>query len=559
MDSAQDHNQQPHPSLAIRDIMSRFGVLLRAERRVLGLIFSYALAIGLFSLIVPLTVQELVNTFAFAIQPITIVTLSIIILASLLFVGAFKAFQVYAEEILQRRLFARVALGMTQHLPDVRIAGFKPRYANYFTEAVFMQRALSGLLIDFIDVVIGGIVGMTLLVFYHPYFLGFNIVLFGGGALVFVLLSQGGLKATLEVSHWKYSTMHWLQEIAYNLLHFKATTSKPYLLNRTDELIDRYTEARRIRFAVLMRQYLGSVVWQALGHGGIIATAGWLLSIGQLTLGQLVAAQVIVGRLLFSFESLVKKMGHVFYFFTALTELDFVFSLPKDDHRIVRSVPLPDPAVHGIRLICRDVGVGKPGLAGCFEHFDLEITPGEKVGILTTSNQAKTTLARMLAGLEPPASGVVRYNGVDLRHIDLDSINACRGFVLDSKLTLFEGTVEDNISLGRPSITYSDLHWALRFTELEEEIDALPHGIKTQVRAEGAVFSPARTQKMLVARAIVTRPQILIFDGLLHIMHPIQRETLLRRLCSKEEPWSAVFVSNDPTLTPYIDRRIEIG
>ena len=62
MDSAQDHNQQPHPSLAIRDIMSRFGVLIRAERRVLGLILSYALAIGLFSLIVPLTVQELVNT-----------------------------------------------------------------------------------------------------------------------------------------------------------------------------------------------------------------------------------------------------------------------------------------------------------------------------------------------------------------------------------------------------------------------------------------------------------------------------------------------------------------
>jgi ABC-type bacteriocin/lantibiotic exporter with double-glycine peptidase domain len=534
-------------------------VLLRAERRVLGLILSYALAIGLFSLIVPLTVQELVNTFAFAIQPITIVTLSVIIIASLLFVGAFKAFQVYAEEILQRRLFARVALGMTQHFPDVRIAGFKPRYANYFTEAVFMQRALSGLLIDFIDVVIGGIVGMTILVFYHPYFLGFNIVLFGGGALVFVLLSQGGLKATLEVSHWKYSTMHWLQEIAYNLLHFKATTCKPYLLRRTDELIDQYTEARRTRFAVLMRQYLGSVVWQALGHGGIIATAGWLLSIGQLTLGQLVAAQVIVGRLLFSFESLVKKMGHVFYFFTALTELDFVFSLPKDEHRDVLSVPLPDPAIHGIRVTCRDVGVGRPEDGALFEHFDLEITPGEKVGILTGSNQAKTTLARVLAGLETPSSGVIRYNGVDLRHLDLNSINACRGFVLDSKLTLFEGTIEDNISLGRPSITYSELRWALRFAELEEEIDALPHGIKTHVRAEGIVFSPARIQKMLVARAIVTRPQILIFDGLLHNMHPIQRETLLRRLCSKEEPWSAVFISNDPTLTPYIDRRVEIG
>lgn len=552
------HQHHAQPSLAIKDVLARLGVLVRAEHRVLWLIVSYSIAIALFSLIVPLTVQELVNTFAFAIQPITIVTLSAIIMAGLLFVGAFKAFQFYADEILQRRVFSRVALGMTKHIPDVQVAGFKPRYANYFTEAVLLQRAISGLLIDMIDVVIGGTVGMTLLVFYHPYFLGFNVVFAAGGAAVIFLLSQGGLKATYEVSHWKYETMHWLQDISFNLLHLKATTSKPFLLKRTDDLLAQYVAARQTRFGVLMRQHLGSIFWQALGQGGVIATAGWLLSSGQLTLGQLVAAQVVVGKLIYSFDSFVKKMSYVFYVFTALSELDFLFSLPKDEHRTTAVVALPDPTLHGVRLTCKQLSLRHHGGEPLFEHFDLEVTPGEKVGILTGSHAPKTALARVLAGLEAPTSGVIRYNGVDLRHLDMDSINACRGFVLDSRLTLFEGTVEENIALGRPGISYSDVRWALRFTELEEEIDALPEGIKTSVRAPGIVFGTPRVLRILLARAIVTRPQILIFDGLLHSLHPVHREAILRRLCSKEEPWAAIFVSNDPSLTPYVERRVVI-
>lgn len=553
MGSAQQHHL---PSLAVKDVLARVGVLLRTESRILWLLVSYSVAIALFSLIVPLTVQELVNTFAFAIQPITIVTLTAVIIAGLLFVGAFRAFQIYAEEVLLRRVFSRVALGMTHHLPDVQVSAFRPRYANYFTEAVLMQRALSGMLIDLIDVVIGGAVGMALLVFYHPYFLGFDVVFAAGGAAVLFFLTHGGLKATVEVSHWKYEVMHWIQEIAYNVLHFKSTVCKPFLLKKTDELLDNYLASRRARFSVLMRQHLGSVLWQALGQGGVIATAGWLLSSGQLTLGQLVAAQVVVGKLIYSFDSVVKKTGYFFYFFTALTELDHYFSLPKDEHRTEAAVPLPDPALYGIRLSCAGIGLRHAGGAQYFEQCDLEVTPGEKVGILVQSQGAKTALARVLAGLEAPTSGVVRYNGIDLRHVDMDQINACRGFVLDSRLTLFEGSVEDNITIGRPSISYSDLRWALRFTELEEEIDALPQGIKNSVRAPGAVFPTSRILRMLLARAIITRPQLLIIDGLLHPLHPAQRETILRRLCSKEEPWSVVFVTTDPALTPYVDRQI---
>lgn len=117
---------------------------------------------------------------------------------------------------------------------------------------------------------------------------------------------------------------------------------------------------RRTRFGILIRQYLGSLGWQAIVHSGLIATAGWLLGIGQLTLGQFVAAEVVVSGILSSFDGVVKRMGHIYYFLTALTELGFLFSLPKDQDTATLSIPLPDPTVHGIRVTCKDLTFALP-------------------------------------------------------------------------------------------------------------------------------------------------------------------------------------------------------
>ena len=207
-------------------------------------------------------------------------------------------------------------------------------------------------------------------------------------------------------------------------------------------------------------------------------------------------------------------------------------------------------------MTCKDLAVIHPGILPIFEHFNLEVTPGEKIAVYASTSAAKTALARVLAGLEAPTGGVLRYNGVDLRHLDLQAINRCRGFMIDSQLTLFEGTIEDNIVLGRSYIPYSDVRWALRFTELEEDVDALPQGLKTHIQASGNMLAPTDIMRILLARAILARPKVLIFDGILHDMSPAMRETVVRRLCSKGAPWSVIFASNDANLTPHVDRRI---
>jgi ABC-type bacteriocin/lantibiotic exporter with double-glycine peptidase domain len=537
-------------------VLARLNLVVGLERRILLIITSYAVAISLFALIIPLTVQELVNTFAFAIQPIMIVTLVAVMLGALLSMGAFRVLQARAVEILVQRLYARIALAFTEALPRFREDAFAPHHTNYFLEAELLPRALVAMLTDIVNILIAGAVGMGILVMYHPYFLGYNILIVTGLAFLLSFFGRGGLGITRQVSRLHYETFRWLQDVGHNRLHFKATDSLPLLLKKTDGLAQAYVMARKTRSDILTgNQYKSAVIFQAFAHSGMIGLGAWLLSVGDITLGQFVAAEVIVGTLLLNADIIARRMYALLYVFTSLDELARLFELPKDAASIPLEVSLPDPSFCGVRLTAKDLSY-RQGATLIFEHFDLEVMPGEKISVLSKSSISKTCLALVLAGLYRPASGVVRYNDVDLRDVSLSYINRCRGLMLDSQPILFEGTLEENISLRRPSVRFDDMGWALRFVELEEEVDALPHALETLVQANGANFTRSQILRILLARTIVTRPQLLIFDGSLHNIEPGLRMTLLRRLCSKEEPWSVVFVSNDPEMAPLVDRRI---
>ncbi|MGZ9133408.1 MAG: ATP-binding cassette domain-containing protein [Nitrospira sp.] len=536
-------------------LMKQLSVAMKAEKKIMSLIFSYALAVGFFSLIIPLTVQELVSTFSYAVQPVMIWTLTGIMMSVLLFVGLFKTFHFYAVDVVQRRLFARVTVAMVEQLPRNRFKGVKPEIANYFIETVFMQRALSTLLIDLINVVVGGTVGMIMLVVYHPYFLMYNLLLMTGFAITFFVLSRGALRTTLAMSHAKYDVFNFVQEVSKNALQLKATDSRPFLMNKTNELVSRYVETRKARFVVLVRQYIGSVGGQAIAQAGALGIAASLMSTGQLTLGQLVAVQAVVSALVINFDSLIKNMGSVYYFFASLTHLDEAFSQEQDQISTEATVALPKHLAQGVRVTCKGVSLIHSGVS-VFDGFNLDVAPGEKLGIYARTTAAKTALARVLGGLEVPTNGVVQYNGVDLRYIEGNAINQCRSVIIDSQLSLVKGTIEENIVMGRSYVTYDDLNWALRFTELEEDVEGLARGVKSDVSALGESLSPTHIVQILMARAILGRPQVLIFDGLIHSLEPSLRERILRRLCSKDEAWSVIFVSTDPNLTDHADRRI---
>ena len=543
----------------LRDIFAHLGTLLKLERSILGIIASYAVAIGFFLLCVPIAVQELVSTFSFAMEPRMIFTLALFVASSLTGVAAFRVLQARAVETLQQRIYTRIAIGFTRLLPRLRDDTFATPQAHRFMEADLLTRALVAMVADLFNVAVVGTIGVTMLILFHPFFLLYILVLILGFVGLLTLFGRGGFFITLEMSRLHYDIFGWIQNIAHNLPHLRAAGDSPYLLERTDALTRMYARIRQRRSDTLTgRQYKAAALWQVVGHSGLLITAGLLVVDGQLTVGQFAAAEVLVGNLLVNMDTLARRMVAMFFTFVSCREMAAVFSLPTEEDGAKEEVPAAQFGASGIRLTCRNLSYAGPDGAPIFQNVSLDIAPGEKVAVLCSTNNTKTALAKILAGLHPPATGFVRYNEMNLVEVKRDSISPVRGLVLDSHPTLLDGTLEDNITLGRPTIDYQDLQWALRFVELDHDIDALPQGLNTRVSSLETNLSMSQILRLLVARAIVIRPQLLIFDGTLHNMLPATRELLLRRLCAKDEPWSVVFLSNDPNFVGHVDRRISL-
>ena len=529
---------------------------MRQERRIITAIFLYAVMVGVFSLIVPLTIQELVNTFAFSIQPIMVVTLVTIMAGILIFVSVFRALQFYATDLLERRIFVRITLALARKLPWFKEEHFRSDHVSRFFETVFMQRAISSLFVDLTNVIVGGIIGMTLLALYHPLFLVFDIILIASVGII-GLLGKGGLETTLNMSAAKYDTFHWFQEVADNLSHFKTINSTDLVLKKADALADAYVLTRQSRFRVLLRQYIGSLTLQVFLHTGLLGTAGWLLSRGELTLGQLVAAEVIVATLLLNLDFVVKRMYIVFYFLTALTELDHLFALPQDRKSLPFSLSIPRTHQNGVALSCSQVN-GLPSPWPVSKELNLEIGPGEKWALVCATESQRHTISRLLSGLEIPRTGAIRYNDIDVRNINPEEINSLRGLVFGRDLSLFGGTVVENITMGREDIKTEDIVWGLQFVRLDKEIEHLPEGLNTLVQLGAKEFSPSQILRILLARAIVMRPKLLILDGALHeIMNP-NREKILAQLCSDQEPWTVVIVTTDSNIKTYVQNCVSL-
>lgn len=555
----QNYFSQYRLSNIVQDILTQLALLIRLERKMLWIIASYAVAIGMFMLCVPIAVQELVSTFSFAIQPMMIFTLTVVVGSALTGAAAFRILQARAVETLQQRIYTRIAIAFTETLPRLREDAFLPQYANRFAEADLLTRALVAMLSDLFNVAVVGSIGMSLLVFFHPYFLLYNVILVVGFVFLLTVFGKGGFLITLEMSRLHYEIYHWMQNIAANLPHLRAVGKSPYLIQKTDALTKAYARVRQRRSDLLTgRQYKATALWQVVGHAGMIATAGMLVAQGQLTVGQFAAAELLAGNLLLNMDTLARRMVHMFFAFVAFREMNAFFSLPQDESGLRTIVPLDQFGLAGIKVTARNLAFAYPEAAPLFEQFNLDVAPGEKVVVLCPSNMQKTVLAKVLAGLLAPSAGVVRYNDMNLVEVSLESIDACRSLMLDSHPTLLEGTIEDNITLGRGSITYEDVQWALQFVELDEEVDRMPEGLTTNVTGHANQFTLSQILRLLLARAIVTRPHVLIVDGTLHSMAPSVREVILRRLCSKDEPWSIIFVSNDPTFRSYVDRRVTL-
>jgi ABC-type bacteriocin/lantibiotic exporter with double-glycine peptidase domain len=536
--SGAGHHHHPSPYL-------RLGHLLWEDKRDLLIILAYTTVAGLLALAVPLATQALVNTIAAGIFIQPLVVLTIIVLAGLLFAGILRLLKLYLVEILQQRIFARVALQLAARIPRIQQTALDNEYApeliNRFFDVLTIQKSMSKILLSGPSATLQILVGLILMAFYSPLLLAFDFVLILFVAFLVTVLGIGGLSSNINESIQKYRVAEWLEEMGRCQTSFKMTAVPTYLLARADQLVSNYIAARRKHFRVLFRQAFSHYLFHAVASAGVLAIGGWLVINRQLTLGQLVASEIIILSVLAALEKLVGLLETFYDLLTGIDKIGHVTDMPLER---TDGIPLPTNPL-GASIVCRQVYFSYPNNPPILANLDLQLEPGERISLVGESGVGKSTLAALICGLYEPTHGSIEINQMEVRGINLDSLRRVVALVDDTK-EVFEGTIEENIVMGREHLTHEHIRWAIQLTQLDKDILKMPQGLKTPLVSEGRNISRGQVQRLLLARAIVDRPQLLILDEAFTGLDERTKIAIIDALYDPQYRWTVIDISHDP-------------
>lgn len=251
---------------------------------------------------------------------------------------------------------------------------------------------------------------------------------------------------------------------------------------------------------VLFAMFLGVITVWAVGGSAVLA--------GTMTVGQLVAFIAYVQRLNDPLMTLQRIMDWSTKALTAAERVFEIMDTPDDIKDNFDSVAMP--ALKG-QVTLTDVHFGYDKLRTILHGIDLEVKPGEMIGIVGHSGSGKTTLVNMILRFYDPTHGKVSIDGVDIRDIKIEDFRRQVGVVLQESY-LFPGSIKDNIAYGRPGATMKEVIEAARAANAHDFICKFPDGYDTYVGERGQRLSGGERQRISIARAILHNPKVLILD-----------------------------------------------
>jgi len=283
---------------SLADVMHFFSLILRPERSYYGLAIVYGIGISLLSLATPISVQMLINTVAHTGLITPLVVLSFTLFGLLLIAGLLNALRLHLMDLFSRRFYARmvseVALRSIYAVnPFFEDSGKGSLFNRYF-DIIIVLKSVPNLLIGGFTIVLQTAVGMVLVSLYHPLFLAFNLVLAAALWLIWAVWGKRAMGSAIELSHRKHAAAAWLEGLGASNGFYKSERHIDEALSHTDQVTRRYIDQHRLHFRHHFSQSLWFLFIYALASAVLLGLGGWLVIQGQLTLGQLVAAELVL-------------------------------------------------------------------------------------------------------------------------------------------------------------------------------------------------------------------------------------------------------------------------
>ncbi|UTW62947.1 ATP-binding cassette domain-containing protein [bacterium SCSIO 12741] len=532
--------------------------LLNPDRREITNIYVYSIFNGLVNLSLPLGIQAIINLIQGGRVSTSWVVLVVMVVLGVAVTGILQIFQLRITENLQQKIFTRSAFEFAYRIPRIRMEALYRHYApelmNRFFDTISVQKGLSKILIDFSAAALQVIFGLVLLSLYHPFFIIFSFILVVMVYAIFRLTGARGLRTSLAESKHKYEVAHWLEELARTNTTFKLAGKTNLPLARTDKQVDHYLTARDGHFRVLVQQYSLMVIFKVLVATGLLAIGGILVMQQQMNIGQFVAAEIIILLVMTSVEKFVLSLETIYDVLTSLEKIGQVTDLElESDEGLDLNEQCREP---GVAVELDRVGFTYPGnRQPTLNDLSLKIAPGEKVLVTGENGSGKSTLLQIIAGLYQVQEGVLTFNGFPKGNLHPTSLRAVIGDSL-SQEQLFEGTVLENITMGREAATFENVKWAVEHLGLSHFINRMPMGYNTVLDPEGKRLPKSVVQKMLLARSIADRPKLLLLEDTFELVEVSERRRIIDFLTNPENGWTLVAVSTDPYLARRFDTAV---
>jgi putative ABC transport system ATP-binding protein len=517
--------------------------ILKPEANFYWLAAVYGIGISLLSLATPISVQMLINTIANTALTAPLVVLSLTLFGLLVLSVLLYALRVHLMEIFARRFYARMVaeislLSVYAQNPFFADAKKSSLFNRYF-DVVYVQTAVPILMIGGFTTLLQIAVGFVLVSLYHPYFLAFTLLMIALIWAIWLLWGAHALRTGVDVSHAKHATAAWLDTIGGSNGFFKSQRRIDYALDKTDDFTRAYITDRKRHFRRLFAQTLAFLLMYAAASAALLGLGGWLVIQNELTLGQLVAAELVLSVAFVGVAQLGSYLGYFYDLFAAVEEISQFYDVEQEQPKGADLFEGPDHSI---------VMRGVIGQARNEEaRFDLTIPSGAIIMAAASQHGVQRLFTNLLKMHVLPQSGIATLGGIDVKAIEAHHLRK-NVRVLD-RPSIVEMTIREYLALSCPDTAPQRMLAALETAGLAETIATLEKGLDTPLASTGYPLSVVELQQLKLANALLERPRFLVLSRLFDLIDPEPIERAVAEL--RAQAYSTVIY--------FSNRRIDLG
>jgi ATP-binding cassette subfamily B protein len=540
-------------SSSAKKSIKRFLGLLRLEKSNVYFIYFYSILSGLLYLSLPLGIQAIISLMTAQQLSASLILLIALVVTGVFLNGFMYILQMRVTERIQVRVFTLMSLAYADRLPKLQEEAINdyhlPEMVNRFFDTSAIQKGISKILLEIPVATIQILFGLILLSLYSPIFIIFGFILITLLYIVIKLTAPSGMSSSFRESDFKYKVGFWIEEIARNLRTFKLRGKTDLALTKTNEYLDGYLEARNKHFRVLQVQFWAFTIFKTAVTAILLITGCWLFFENKINIGQFIATEIVIIMTLSSVEKIITSIDGIYDLLTSLEKASKILDKPIEKINT-------ESALH---IDTIDIDINKLSFRYAEEtrfvlnDISLNTKQGEKIAVVGTKGSGKSTLLHLLTGTFLNYDGAITINNLPLFSYDLHKLRSKIGIYF-SESEIFEGTLEENLIVGLADCDVNDIIHLAEQIGLKEFITKNRDGIYQVLSTHGKKLSESTKAKILLARAILKKPKLLLLDDFTYLLTKRDKNTIIDFLFNSNQQYSIFIKTSDEEIMKRCDR-----